>query len=101
MPVIGGALFCCGHRGPQIRSLELFRGLAQRTKGRKTRYLDALSSPARRGKPLFDRRVDPPISWFNIPYRPIAVAGPLEARDTAMKPFLGTDETMWKQTKGT
>jgi hypothetical protein len=45
MPVIGYDLFSAVFGNPQIRSLELFRGLAQRTKGRKTSYLDGAAGP--------------------------------------------------------
>jgi hypothetical protein len=47
MPVIGGA-FSCGFDRHRFVTLELFRGLAQRNKGRKTSYLDGPARPQMR-----------------------------------------------------
>src|ERR1700722_9861301 len=52
MPVIGRDLFLRLSEGSaDSQRLEWFRGLAQRTKRRKTSYLDALPGPTTRGKP--------------------------------------------------
>src|SRR5580704_11418075 len=45
MPVIGRDLSPRHRMGRRFGTLELFRGLAQRTKGRKTSYLDAVFAP--------------------------------------------------------
>src|ERR1700735_4014654 len=53
MPVMGADLFLRVLGGRRFVQLELFRGLAQRTKRRKTSYLDAPPIPAQpttRGK---------------------------------------------------
>ena len=52
---------------PQIRTLELFRGLAQRTNPRKTSYLDALFGLAARGKLSLAQPSVPP---FLLPVSP-------------------------------
>jgi hypothetical protein len=47
MPVIGGA-FSGGVDRRRFVTLELFRGLAQRNKGRKTSYVDGVRRPRMR-----------------------------------------------------
>src|SRR6266705_5321224 len=47
MPVIGGT-FSGGFDRRRFATLELFRGLAQRNKGRKTSYFDAPARPQMR-----------------------------------------------------
>src|SRR6266478_6418644 len=59
MPVIGGA-FSGGLDRRRFVTLELFRGLAQRNKGRKTSYLDGPAQPyARRDNPERPPGVEP------------------------------------------
>src|SRR3984885_1480945 len=81
--------------------LELFRGLAQRTKRRKTSYLDALPGPTTRGKPSLGLKPAVQISRSKFADRACGRQLSENRRETGTKPFCGADETGRKQTKGT
>src|ERR1700722_5423659 len=102
MPVIGRDLFLRLSEGSaDSQRLELFRGLAQRTKRRKTSYLDASPGPATRGKPSLG--LNPAVQFRGPKFADRACGRRLSEnrREAGTKPFCGSDETGRKQTKDT
>jgi hypothetical protein len=98
MPVIGRDLVPAVLGRPQIRTLELFRGLAQRTKGRKTSYLDALPGRKTPGKTPPSLRS---AGWISLPgFSQPAAPSQVDLRtQNGDETIFGTDETVWKQSR--